>query len=46
MVFGQARQEDLVQFLLDHLAEEELPEVLDLLSINLRPLVPKTSITE
>ncbi len=37
MVFGQARQEDLVRFLLEHVGEERLPEVLNSLSLNLRP---------
>lgn len=41
MVFGQARQEDLVAFLLQHVPREKLDHVLQALIIDLRP--PKRS---
>jgi hypothetical protein len=37
MVFGQARQEDLVRFLLEHVDAEQHREVLDSLTLDLRP---------
>lgn len=37
MVFGQARQEDLVAFLLRHVPEDKLHDVLQELTLDLRP---------
>lgn len=39
MVFGQARQEDLVTFLMQQVPDELRPQVLDALALNLRPAV-------
>jgi hypothetical protein len=37
MVFGQPRQDDLVEFLLRHVSEDQLGELVERLRINLSP---------
>ena len=37
MVFGQPRQEDLVEYLLEHVSKETLEDVLDELRVDLSP---------
>ncbi|MBS3780506.1 MAG: hypothetical protein KGY41_08935 [Desulfovermiculus sp.] len=37
MVFGQARQEDLIEYLLQHLPEDQVQALAEQLQINLAP---------
>jgi len=50
MVFGQNRQEDLVRYLIDHVPEERIAEVVDLCRLSLAPepatAAPQPSIDE
>jgi len=44
MVFGQNRQEDLIQYLSSHLSQEEAARLIDLCRIDLAPPIPKRSL--